>query len=50
MCLLPLQFVSKIKLTWMPLSQTGLLLQNTACFHHISTYCDSRSTCLQVHL
>jgi len=26
------------------------LLQNTACSHHVGTYCASRSTCLQVHL
>ena len=49
--LLPLQFDSKIKLTWMALSQTGLLLQNAACSHHIGIYCaNSISTCLQVHL
>jgi len=34
----------------MPLSQTEILLQNTAFDHHISTYIDSRSTRLQVHL
>jgi len=45
-----LQFGSEIKLNWMPLSQTELLRLNTACDHHICTYCHSRSTCLQVHL
>jgi len=33
----------------MALSQTGLLLQNTAYDYHIGTYCDCGSTCLQVH-